>query len=491
MSKEITYVSDHVTEDVVGKLQPGENYLIASEMSSGKNYWMRNVLLPYALENKKRTLFLSHRTQTLRQQEIYLEDYKIACERKFLGGMFHTKTYQSFQNMIKRNDIELSMYDYIVCDEAHYFVSDSSFNTKTELAFDYLNEKNDAIKILMTGTSNGLFYLPWRNELKVLKEADYYNNSAKDLFRYEQDETILPVIQNEIEKKKKVLMFHNSIDSTSNFNVGNSSILHSGNRENSLEFNQIATEQKFDVDLLNTTKLLSEGTEIKDDAVDSIVLHGISNIDTFVQSASRVRNKKVNVYYKRITARSISQKLNYLDKQLFYYEEFERLGQIEFIKEYGLDVIGKSMKAFYISTVIDPESGQEYPRLRIHQTGLAFLQYQEDMYTFMRDYGFESFFKEYFPGIQFIDLEQLKREGFIKLDIIDNYIDKKIFKEQQQELKDVICNKYGLRAKNGSTKVGMKTINSFFEENNIPFIIQSKRVKRDGKLHTVWILEEI
>ncbi|MFQ3546594.1 DEAD/DEAH box helicase family protein [Halobacillus rhizosphaerae] len=169
MQKKI-YVSDVITEDIVENLYAGNNYLIASEMSSGKNYWMRNVLLPYALENNKRTLCLSHRRNTLDQQLNYLEEYKWECVRQFKGGMFDLKTYQTFQNMVKRNDPELSRYDYIVCDEAHYFVSDSSFNTKTELVFDFLNDNENGVKIFMTGTSNGLYYLPWKMNWKFLKK---------------------------------------------------------------------------------------------------------------------------------------------------------------------------------------------------------------------------------------------------------------------------------------------------------------------------------
>lgn len=456
--REKTYVSEIITEDVIEKFRAGDNYLIASEMSSGKNYWMRNVLLPYALDNNKKTLCLAHRKNTIDQQTNYLEEYKWECIKQFKGGMFELKTYQAFQNMIKRNDPELYTFDYIVCDEAHYFISDSSFNSKTELAFDFLNESLDAVKIYMTGTSDGLFYLLWNRPLNILKEANYYNNSVKDLYRYESNETVSAIIQNEIEKNNKVLVFHESKETLSDFIFGKTEVLHSGNQSNSLAYNQIVSKQKFDADLLNTTKLISEATEIKDDDIDTIVLHGIKDIDTFVQSASRVRGKKLNINYKRITQRSIAQKLNYLDKQLFYYEEFERLGEAEFIKEYGIDVIGKSMKAFYLTTIIDPISFQEYTRLKVHKTGLAYLQYQEDMCLFMQENGFEAFFETYFPETQFIDLEQLKREGFIKSDIIDNYVNKRIFKEQQQELCDVICNKYGLRAKNGSTKVGMKTI---------------------------------
>lgn len=487
------YVSEKIPEEVVMELQKGNNYLIGSEMNSGKNYWVRNVLLPYALKNRKRTLILSHRRNTMKQQSEYLQLYREQCEKSFLGGMFDLKTYQAFQKMIERNDIMINSYDYIVCDEAHYFVSDSSFNTKTELSFNFLNENMNAVKIYMTATSEGLYYLPWMNELKVLKEANFYNNQVKDLYRYENPETISSVIKNEVESGKKVLMFHNSMDTISDFKIGNSSILHSGNSDHSSEFKQIVESLQFDSDVLNTTKLLTEATEIKDDKVETIVIHGISQIDTFVQATGRVRNQKVNVLYKRISRQSILAKLRYLEKQLFYYEEFERLGEIDFIDEYGIDVIGKSMKAFYLDTIMDPISYQKYTRLRVHQTGLAYLEYQMEVYTFMNEHGFEAFFDQYFPNVQYTDLEQLKRENFIKLDMIDNYISKKLFKDEQQELCTVICNKYGLRAKNGSTKVGMKTINSFFEENNLPFIIESLQDNsRQSETYKkrYWVLKE-
>jgi len=483
------YVSDIITTDVVEELERGQNYLIGSEMNSGKNYWMRNVLLPHALESNKKTLFLSHRRNTLNQQADYLEEYKQECIRKFKGGMFELKSYQAFQKMLQRNDLMINQYDYIVCDEAHYFVSDSSFNTRTELAFNFLNQNDKAVKIFMTATSEGLYYLPWNNELEVLKEANFYNNQVKDFYRYENNEIVSSVVHSEIEEGKKVLVYHNSIDTTSDFNIGNSKVLHSGNRENSLEFKQIVEKRQFKCDVLNTTKLMTEATEIKDDSVETVVIHGISDIDTFVQATGRVRNQKVNVYYKRISKKSILAKLRYLEKQLFYYDEFTRLGEIEFIKEYGLDIINKQMKAFYLDTIIDSVSHQQYPRLRVHTTGLAYLEYQAEMYSFMNAYGFEAFFDKYFPNIAYVDLEQLKKENYIQLDIINNYINKKIFKQQQQELIDVICNKYGLRAKNGSRKVGIKTINSFFEENNIPFIIESKKEskgKHRNKMY--WLL---
>ncbi|MDQ0861609.1 DEAD/DEAH box helicase family protein [Bacillus sp. V2I10] len=472
------YVSDVITADVVKKLKAGGNYLIGSEMGSGKNHWARNILLPYTLENRKRTLIITHRAQTKAQQNSYLASFKEECERQFLGGLFRTESYQTFSNMIKRNDPEINRFDYIVHDEAHALVSDASFNTQTEIVFNFLNKNIDSIKILMTGTYDGLKYLPWKNKLEILKEANYYNNNINNLYRYEKDETILAIVDNEVKQGNKVLVFHNSIDTTSGFNIGNSAILHAGNRLASKEFNQIATTQQFSVDVLNTTKLMTEATEIKDKKLKAIVNHGLSDIDVVAQAPARSRDEEgIDYYYKRISKKSILAKLRYLDKQLGYYEKFDELGEIEFVKEYGLNIIHKSMKAFYLDTVIDPVSNQQYTRLRVSNTGLASLSYQYDYYEFMNEYGFESAISKYFPDKAYIDLEQLKREAFIQLDIVKNYIGKKVFKEQQQELCNVICSKYGLRAKNGSTKVGMKTINAFFEENNIGFVIESLQDK--------------
>jgi superfamily II DNA or RNA helicase len=275
------FVSDTITSDVVKQLSKGKNYLIGSEMNSGKNFWARNVLLPFAFENNKRTLFLSHRKQTINQQSNYLEEYKQDCIRQFKGGLFEIRSYQAFQKMIHRNDPMINGYDYIVCDEAHYFVNDSSFNMSTELSFNFLNENTDSIKIFMTATSDGLDYLPWKKTLISLKEANFYNNSIKDLYRYEENETALAVISNEIKKGKKVLAFHNSIQTTSDFNIGNSQTLFAGNQDESSEFLQIAKHQKFECDVLNTTKLMTEATEIKDELVETIIINGISDIDTF------------------------------------------------------------------------------------------------------------------------------------------------------------------------------------------------------------------
>lgn len=131
------YVSDVLGIETVKEFIKGNNYLIGSEMGSGKNYWVRNVLLPFASKKDRRTLLLSHRKATRDQQDVYLREWEYSQMIRFKGGLFTNITYQQFENKILNNEIEyLNQFDFIVCDEAHYFISDCTMNYKTEIGFD-------------------------------------------------------------------------------------------------------------------------------------------------------------------------------------------------------------------------------------------------------------------------------------------------------------------------------------------------------------------
>lgn len=490
MKEKKEYVSDVITSEVIDMLTRGGNYLIGSEMASGKNYWVRNVLLPYALENDRKTLILSHRTSNKLQQEEYLKEYRWECIRQFNGGMFDTMTYQSLQNQIKKNNPRLREYDYIICDEAHYFISDASFNPKTELVFDFLDRNENAVKLFMSGTYQCLDYLPFTRPLEVLKEANYYNNNVESLNKYDKQETIGAIILNELEKDKKVLAFHGSKSDMLDYSYGNSVMIHSGNKETCKDFIQIIEECRFDSDVLNTTKLLTEGVELKESNVEAIIINNVMDLNAFIQAPARVRDNNVKVFY-RVSRRSLMTSLRNVEKQLEYYDEYMQLGSVEFVEEYGHDVIHKRMKAFYLGTVISDITGEKNIELFVSKTGLACLQWQRDCYRNILQFGFENVIQKFFPSVPMYDLEMLKQEEYIHLDVIDNFINKKIFKDEQAELVNVISNKFGITQRNGSKKFGMKTINAFFEENNIDYRIESdKETKGEMRNKQYWTLKK-
>lgn len=491
MKEKKEYVSDVITSEVIDTLTRGGNYLIGSEMASGKNYWVRNVLLQYARQNDRRTLILSHRTSNKRQQDEYLKEYKCECIRQFRGGMFHTMTYQQLQNAIKRKDSSLSEYDYIVCDEAHYFISDASFNPKTELVFDFLDRNENAVKIFMSGTYQCLDYLPFTRPLELLKEANYYNNNVESLNKYDKQETIEAIILDELQRDKKVLAFHGSKSDMLDYSYGNSVMIHSGNKDTCKDFVRIIEECKFDSDVLNTTKLLTEGVELKESNVEAIIINNIMDLNAFNQAPARVRDNIVKVYYK-ISKRSLMMNLRNVEKQLEYYDEYMRLGSAEFVDEYGHDIIHKRMKAFYLGTVINDITGEKNIELFVSKTGLACLQWQRDCYTAISQFGFENVIQKFFPNVPMYDLEMLKQEEIIRLDVIDNFIDKKIFKDEQAELVDIISNRFGVAQKNGSKKLGMITINAFFKKNNIDYRIESDTENSRKSIYykkTYWLLK--
>lgn len=484
-----TYVSDTITTDVIKTLKYGKNYLIGSEMGSGKNYWVRNVLLPFADKLSKKTLILSHRTATRDQQDYYLKDYEYNQMRKFRGGLFQNLTYQQFENRIEKKDFTfINQFDFIVCDEAHYFTNDCNMNLKTEICFDWLNENTTAMKFFLTGTYESFKYLPW-NSLIQLKEADYLNSNVENLWGYKDINQILPRIEERIINGEKVLCIFESISEGKEFMLSTgikTALLTSGNKENNNEYTSVVYNQTLNSDILVSTSLLSEGVEIKDEVTKTIILDGITEIEKFVQSSARIRENKINVYYKIPSKSKLQRRLRKfieLDKLI---TEFEELGEIDYIKSHGIETIKKSHKFLYPSIVIDPISGQEYTRLKLHECNVANIRFQLDMYMEMYEKGFENVIQRYFPNAVIYNYDELIKQNLIENKILDNFIGKKLFKDEQQELKNILIREYNLRK-----SLGINKINEEFKNKNIAFKLDSKRVKKNNKLHTVWILDKL
>ena len=51
-------------------------------------------------------------------------------------------TYQRLEAMLMDKKVIPSNYDFIISDECHYFVSDSKFNKKTDLSFNWIMKLN-------------------------------------------------------------------------------------------------------------------------------------------------------------------------------------------------------------------------------------------------------------------------------------------------------------------------------------------------------------
>lgn len=467
------YVSDVLGIETVKEFIKGNNYLIGSEMGSGKNYWVRNVLLPFASKANKRTLLLSHRVATRDQQGTYLREWEYSERIRFKGGLFTNITYQQFENKILNNEIEyLNQFDFIVCDEAHYFISDCTMNYKTEIRFDWLNNNNNkAIKLFLTGTYKSFGYLPWYN-MKKLKEADYYNTMVSELWGYKDISSITPVLEEKVINGEKVLCIFDKIDSGKKFinsTNENAKLLTSSNKDGNKDYDSLVYNQAIDSDILVSTCLLSEGVEIKDKETKTIVLDGITEIERFVQSTARVRDNETKVYYKKPSYQKIINRFIKFENILNLIDEFENLGDVEYVKKYGVETIQKSQKFLYSDVMIDPLSGQEYVRLKLHKCNVANIQYQYDMYEEILGKGFDRVLQEYFPQVPIYDYDLLRAHNLIESKILKDFIGKRLFKEQQQQLKNLLVREYNFK------KSGLVSINKEFEAKNIAYELKSKK----------------
>lgn len=154
----------------------------------GKTYFILNVLTKYANENGKTVLLLVNRSALKNQlihmlEETHEEAFNIALQDAIdtfpdeelpyilnsIGNCYtsHTDyekdfpflnltllTYQKYEELILKKNV--SYYDYIICDEAHYFFNDSTFSASTFVSYEYimsLGKHKKSTVILMSATA--------------------------------------------------------------------------------------------------------------------------------------------------------------------------------------------------------------------------------------------------------------------------------------------------------------------------------------------------
>lgn len=102
-------------------------YLIEAGCGQGKNYFVFNTLFPYAHENGKRMLVFSNRVALREQQQAQTQekDVKLITYQS-LEHDEYLETMQDTKNKVRGLMQQVSEYDYIVLDEAHYLYGDTS-----------------------------------------------------------------------------------------------------------------------------------------------------------------------------------------------------------------------------------------------------------------------------------------------------------------------------------------------------------------------------
>lgn len=221
-------------------------------------------------------------------------------------------SYQELEIDIEMTSEELDRYDYIVCDESHYFLEDSLFNSNTNISLMKIMGTRRAIKIFMSATNQYIqkritkrLQRRYNNDLMVVQKIFIYtmNSNAtkiRNIISFESLERDL--LYEIINSKEKWLIFVKSIEQGKDIMKKIAKYLNSDEiifmYRDILDLKTIKEIQTFDI-LINeetfyqkvmiSTSLLDNGVNIRSLELKNIVCFDDDPVET-VQMIGRKRS---------------------------------------------------------------------------------------------------------------------------------------------------------------------------------------------------------
>lgn len=483
MKKNI-WVSDLIKEKDIQQWKQGDIIAIKAGTGQGKSYFIKNTLYEYAKANNKKILLLVHR---------------INCEEQFkmnTKGKESTIKIEKYQTIdyIYENDgiYNFSMYDYIVCDEFHYFTSDASFNNTTDMSIKAILEQINSIRIFMSATAD--LMEKYINKYKKLKTIDYKLDSdfsfINKLYFYTNLKTEEKLIENIIKKNERCIVFINDRERLEKLYLKykDHSLFNCAKGEKEYKhvkpdtITKMLKEYKFNENIIFTTSVMDTGISIKDERLKHIICSNITDINVLIQMLGRKRilhdEDKVNVYIKNINNNVLGGYLRQAKEKARRAKYLKTFGQNEYIKKYKKKPENKSIIYFNV------EDGD----IIIRKNEMAYFKTLEDIVSFqtMIDRGYKKVVADTLET-KYANIEHLEQKQTLE-EYLEGIVGKRLYKEEQQELSDLIIKELVTISKNVSYKT--KKLKHTTLENiirvqlNLPFAIsESKREDRfiDGK----------
>lgn len=552
----IKRVSDIIDNAYIEDWEKGDIILISTQTGTGKTTFIKDELFEYCIKKKKKILYLSNRKALDLQinksfydeyGEKKLEKIDICTYQKFIRDFkvefnesekevklkkelkeleeLEKKSYWEKINEIKKiYTLEkfIKKYKYIVLDEVHFFTSDATFNADCELLCDLFFEIFEAcskkkILILMSSTPHTFVNLPQISSKEGYIYIQNPNYSYLNVKYFKENDSIIKKIVDDIKEnsQNKWIIFVNSKNEGKEIsnklkekNIKNS-FLHSKNKTK--EFENIVNDEKFDKNVLISTKILETGVNINDEDVKNIVMYDIDR-ETIIQEIGRVRvgiNKprKINLYIPLRKRNYFYNIQKNIEKKLECIKSYND-NPTDFFKKYQYQIDKIPSEIFYI----DYFNGSEF-HFSIRKTSKT---YFEEKYKYLGKItdnfstGNNAEYSFVLQVLEWLGIEDsFNIENLIDKNVSDgkngddeelkNYLEKnlenKLFNESQLELSALIKNTFGLSS-NKAKKLRINTINTILEKHNINYILKSyvtsKRDKsnKNPKKCSYWIIEK-
>lgn len=502
------YITELVTIEEIEKWKENDLITISAGTGKGKSYFIKNNLYAIAKRDNKRILMLIHRRNCVNQFQMELKE-----AGKYESGVLDIKTYQSIETIRKKSGhYELDNYDYIICDEFHYFMSDAAFNIYTDLSLKAILESKTT-KIFMSATGN--YMKEFLNKTLKLKSIDYELpidfNFIENLQFFYNDVTLEKYVEQAIRLNEKAVFFiqsatkayelHQKFRDISIFNCSKSNKLYKHVDENQIndmlrnegfdkldkDGNKDSTEGKL---VLITTTVMDAGVNLVMNDLRHIVCD-VKDTGVMVQCIGRrrltSRNDSFRVYVRAISNQQLGGIETQLRSRVKIAEDFIKYGEKHYVKE-NYRKAGDVMIYDEPSTELGDETESKkklnllmYFKLKMDLLEIEAIKEKGRFHPYMR-YITEEVFNLSKYGSYEADKENMDLEEYLS-----SIVGKKLFKEDQNELKEVF-KKNGLKART----MGINTLNGNLRDRRLNYIIVAKRSSQrvDGKVKTFrfWVL---
>jgi hypothetical protein len=479
------YISDVINNSEIKKWKDGDRILITSQTGSGKSQWIKDYLYDYCLKNNKTILLLSNR--------VVLKNQNLAELGLDKSDIITLKNYQTLESsFLFGNTLEelFAKFDYICFDEIHYLLSDSSFNSNTDILMQPIRHpNNNKVFIFLTATPEAIYKYNLIYEYKYTVETDY--SYIENLFFYNKDETVENILRT-VPYNEKVLYFGNALDAFDLYTkFSDSEFICSDNNK---EFNkksskstikEIANENKFTCRFLFSTKVLDNGINIILPELKHIIIDMTDPID-IIQCLGRKRilnDEKINVYIKNNNGRNIYPHLSRARDRLKLVQERKEIGKEEFQNKYAR----KKLDDIILNNA------------EINQAKLYYSRYVIDTFSKILNDNSKMGYQKYICKILNYNIKDTKiaeeyyEQKSLEL-ILESFLNKKLYKGEEQEMfKSVFFeNIFAPKRKINIRNRGINCINSILQEDNLPYEVISRVDKtKEKRDKTYWWVTKI
>jgi hypothetical protein len=494
----MTKVSDSISKEEVLGWTNEEVIFIKAGTGVGKSYFIKNTLYEVAKAEGAKILFLIHRTNCINQ-------FKAEVERDNKMDVIDIKTYQEIEYYIGGNGIKstyifnIQKYKYVVCDESHYFFSDSKFNKFCDISLGIILHFK-CIKILMSATGDkteeyvggeDFLHMPFRKYELPIKF-----NFIDTVVTYKKDEDLIDALRYEAKQNpkdkyiifcdsaKKCYEYYTNLQKHSMFLCSQRNELYS--KVDGSKVDAMLKNEKFECNFLFTTTCLDAGVNIVDSKVKGVIIDGITDIDVLIQCIGRKRftnkNQKITLILRDIKKVTINNKIRNAKKVIQIGDDFRNMNSINFVNKYGRD-FNNSKNAIVYSKIVDGKEQYVLNELSYYgyTTYIAELEEMEKVGYINYIFSCLGLNRKKVKCEKVVDAME-RSEDMIEI-FINKYNGQPLDKDLQKQLID-LCN---LKDNRGRLQKKISTINGYLEDNYKAGVV-SVRATIDKKRTRVWMI---